>query len=85
MHAGEHNQLNAGAVNAAEYISPSILGYVTPAGKKAMKLGDCQWVSPGMILEAMSGWIDDHGCGCSGADVGSCGARKPGLMDGRTG
>jgi hypothetical protein len=42
VHAGEQSQLKAGAVKAAEYISPKMLGYVTPAGKKAMKFGDCQ-------------------------------------------
>jgi hypothetical protein len=71
VHAGLHSQLKAGAVNAAEYISPSMDGYVTPAGKKAMKLGDCQCVMPGMILDAMSAWISVHGCGFSGAEVGS--------------
>lgn len=54
VQAGEQSQLKAGAVNAAEYTSPRMLGYVTFAGKKAMKLGDCQWVKPGLILESTS-------------------------------
>lgn len=75
MQAGEHNQLNAGAVNAELYISPRIDGYVAHAGKKAMKLGDCQCVRPGTIFEDMSGWISDHGWGWSGADEGSSGRK----------
>jgi hypothetical protein len=58
---------------------------VTPEGKKAIKLGDCQCVRPGMILEAMSDWIMGHGWGVVGAEVGSRGARYPGWMVGRTG
>ena len=60
VQAGLQSQLNAGAVKAAEYISPSIEGYVTPAGKNAMNFGDCQCVRPGIILEAMSGWMSGH-------------------------
>jgi hypothetical protein len=67
--AGEHIQLNDGAVNAAEYNSPSMPGKEEEAGKKAMKLGDCllivsveeiqnagiyQWVRPGIIFDSMS-------------------------------
>jgi hypothetical protein len=38
--AGEQIQLNAGAVKAAEYNSPSRPGKEEDAGKKAMKLGE---------------------------------------------
>lgn len=75
VHAGEQSQLNAGAVKAALYISPRILGYVTPAGKKAMKLGDCQCVMPGLILVSMSDWMALHGSGFSGGEVGIKGRR----------
>jgi hypothetical protein len=54
VHAGEQSQLKAGALKAAEYISPRMLGYVTVEGKKAMNLGDCQCVNPGLILDATS-------------------------------
>jgi hypothetical protein len=61
--------LNDGAVNAAEYSSPSMPGKEDEAGKKAMKLGDCllivsreqgrkansyQWVRPGIIFDSIS-------------------------------
>lgn len=52
-----------------------MLGNVTVAGKKAMKLGDCQCVSPGMILLAMSGVMLSQGSGSEGACVGRRGAR----------
>ena len=46
-----------------------------PAGKKAMKLGDCQWVRPGWMRLVMSAWMEDHGSGVSGAEVGRRGRR----------
>lgn len=85
VQAGLHSQLKAGAVNAAEYISPRREGYVTSAGKKAMKFGDCQWVSPGMILDSTSAWIEGHDSGRSGAVLGISSLRYPGSILGRTG
>jgi hypothetical protein len=75
VHAGEHNQLNAGALNAAEYISPRILGYVTVAGKNAMKFGDCHCVRPGLILLSMSAWMALQGSGSVGGEEGIWGRR----------
>lgn len=52
--AGEQIQLKQAPVKAAEYSSPSSEGYEAGQGKKAKKLGDCQWVRPGTILVSRS-------------------------------
>jgi hypothetical protein len=73
--AGEQIQLNAAALNAPLYISPSIAGKDELQGKKAMNLGDCQWVRPGMMTRSMSFWMVSHDSPFSGADVGSSGRK----------
>jgi hypothetical protein len=52
--AGEQIQLKAAALKAPEYMSPSMAGKEELQGKKAMNLGDCQCVRPGMMTRSMS-------------------------------
>jgi hypothetical protein len=50
--------------------SPRMEGPEPLAGKKAKKLGDCQWVMPGRIFSSISARIRSKGSGCSGGCAG---------------
>ncbi|MEZ4769538.1 MAG: hypothetical protein R2844_14050 [Caldilineales bacterium] len=66
-------------------MSASMAGKEALAGKKAKKLGDCQWVMPGMISGSMSASIAANGSPCSGAWAGRPARISPGCTCDNTG
>ena len=73
--AGEQIQLNAAALKAPLYMSPIMASKDELQGKKAMNLGLCQWVRPGMMTRSISAWMVSHDSPSSGVDDGRSGRR----------
>ena len=62
----------------AESSSPRIAGPEVLAGKNAKKFGDCQWVTPGMMISSTSAMTCSKGSPCSGGASGSRDRISPG-------
>ena len=52
--------------------------------QKQLTLGECQWVTPGIITRSISAITSVQVSGFSGAFSGINGRRYPGVTDGRT-
>ena len=73
--AGLQIQLKCAPVSMVLYSSARVPGKEAEQGKKAMKLGDCQWEMPGMILEWKSSRMAEKGSGSLGGEEGRRGRR----------
>ena len=85
VQAGEVAQDMPWTPSPAESISPSTEGPEMLLGKKAKKLGDCQWVRPGRMTSSTSRITSAKGSPVSGAFSGSRAAVSPGRTRDATG